>query len=39
MKRTELDAWLREQIEAFPGQVSLLMTDLVSGKHYHSRCV
>ena len=36
MKKTELDAWLREQIEAFPGQVSLLMTDLVSGKHYHS---
>ena len=36
MKKTELDAWLREQIDAFPGKVSLLMTDLINGKHYHS---
>ena len=36
MKKTELDAWLREQIDAFPGKVSLLMTDLINGRHYHS---
>ena len=36
MKKTELDAWLREQIDAFSGKVSLLMTDLINGKHYHS---
>ena len=36
MENTRLDTWIREQIDAFPGKASLLMTDLLNGEHYHS---
>lgn len=36
MKKSELNDWLQAEIAAFPGKVSLLMTDLITGKNFHS---